>query len=106
MDDLTANDDGDMAAARAVIEAHTLDELRAKLIYGAKDIKGSTLKTKLTDMWSTYLQNSRTTSVTDFLSVQHLGFIFQQLAELGKSQISGRIDAVMLYIPVVETSRV
>ena len=84
VDDVTADDsDDEMAAAREVIESHTLDELRATLILGAKDLKTSTLKCKLTGMWSTYLQNAKSTSVTDFLSVQHLGYIFQQLAELG-----------------------
>ena len=110
VDDVDSDDD-DMAVAREVIEGHTLDELKASLLLGARDLTRSTLKSKLTKMWTTYLSNASSTSVTDFLSVRHLGYIFEQLAQLGRSlafcaQLLVKLTSIICTLYIVYTFRV
>ena len=68
---------------QTMIEENTLDEMRELLITEAQGMAGSSLKERLTAMWTMYIQHSNSISVSDFLSVRHLGYILQQLSEIG-----------------------
>ena len=73
----------DVMDSDGVIEDHTLNELKASLLLDANNLRESTLKAKLIHMWTAYLSNASSTSVTDFLSVRHLGCILEHLAQTG-----------------------
>ena len=77
----------DLSAARDVIQDSTVQQLTAVLLQEALEAKtGSSLKAKLTGIWTMQLRSSET-SFSDVLSVQHVGYILQKLAEMRKASI-------------------
>ena len=74
----------DMSVAAEVIENKTMDDLQAALLLSAITETNTTLKAQLTEMWSEYLQRSSSISLKNFLSLPHLGNIFEHLSLLGK----------------------
>ena len=78
----------DLSAARDVIQDSTVQQLTAGLLQEALKAKtGSSLKAKLTEIWTMHLKNSEKDSFSDVLSVQHVGYILQKLAEMRKISI-------------------
>ena len=74
----------DLSAARDVIQDSTVQQLTAGLLQEALKAKsGNSLKAKLTEIWTMHLGSSET-SFSDVLSVQHIGYILQKLAEMRK----------------------
>ncbi|KAI0227837.1 hypothetical protein LSAT2_021672 [Lamellibrachia satsuma] len=60
----------------------SFQSVAGELLRRLKTIKGS-LEFKLKELWTSHLQ-SAATSVTDYLSVEHLGCIMEELTDLGE----------------------